>query len=118
MVDPLYKRLQRTAQQLIAKFGQVGTIRRTTTSGPTYDPETTVEDHPCKLVVLEYADANVDGTLIRGTDKQVYVSTDGLPVAIAQSDKIVVGGSEYSIERLKPLSPSDVVVYWEIQARS
>lgn len=68
-----YEEMRGVAEEMIAEFGQTGAIRRTTTSGPAYDPETITTDHACKLVMLEYADANVDGTLIRGTDKQVYV---------------------------------------------
>lgn len=112
-----YAHSRATAERLIAKFGMTGTIRRYVSSGPSYDPVNTPENYPCQLVVLEYADANIDGTLILATDKQLYVSTAGLGISLLQSDKVVVGEVEYSIQRLKPLRPAGIIVYWEVQGR-
>jgi hypothetical protein len=112
-----YARARATAERLIAKFGTAGAIRRAVTSGPNYDPEITDTDYPCTLVTLEYDDAKIDGTLIRKTDKLIYVSTAGLSITLAESDKIVAGGEVYAIENLKPLSPAGIVVFWEVQGR-
>ena len=112
-----YARSRATAERLIAKFGTTGAIRRSVTSGPDYDPEITDTDYPCTLVTLEYDDANVDGTLIRKTDKMIYVSTAGLSITLAESDKVVAAGEVYAIENLKPLSPAGIVVYYEVQGR-
>lgn len=112
-----YARSRATAERLIAKFGAVGAIRRSVTSGPDYDPEITDTDYACTLVTLEYDDAKVDGTLIRKTDKLIYVSTAGLSITLAESDKVVAAGDVYAIENLKPLSPAGIVVFWEVQGR-
>lgn len=112
-----YARARQTAERLIAKFGTAGAIRRTVTSGPDYDPEITDTDYACTLVTLEYDDAKVDGTLIRKTDKLIYVSTAGLSITLAESDKVVAAGEVYAIENLKPLSPAGIVVYYEVQGR-
>lgn len=112
-----YARSRATAERLIAKFGTTGAIRRSTTSGSDYDPVVTDTEHACQLVTLEYADKDVDGTLIRNTDKLIYVSTAGLTITLEKSDKIIAAGEEYAIENLKPLSPAGIVVFWEVQGR-
>lgn len=112
-----YAKSRATAERLIARFGTTGAIRRSVKTGPDYDPEITDTDYPCTLVTLEYDDAKLDGTLIRKTDKLIYVSTAGLSITLAESDKVVAGGEVYAIENLKPLSPAGIVVYYEVQGR-
>lgn len=112
-----YARSRAAAERLIARFGTSGAIRRSVNAGPSYDPEVTDTDYPCRLVVLEYSDTNIDGTLIRGTDKQIYISTADVAITLTKSDKVIVDGEEYGIERLKPLRPGGLVVYWEVQGR-
>ena len=112
-----YGRSRAVAERLIAKFGTTGAIRRAVPSGPDYDPEITETDYTCTLVTLEYDDTKVDGTLIRKTDKLIYVSTLGLGITLEESDKIIADGKAYAIERLKLLSPAGIVVYYEVQGR-
>jgi len=112
-----YAEVRAVAEELIGEFGTTGAIRRSVKTGPDYDPEVTETDYPCTLVTLEYDDAKVDGTLIRKTDKLIYVSTAGLSITLAESDKVVAGGEVYAIENLKPLSPAGLVVYYEVQGR-
>lgn len=112
-----YSEVRAVAEELIAEFGAAGVIRRSTTSGPDYDPVITDADYGCQLVTLEYSDKDVDGTLIRNTDKLIYVSTAGLTITLEKSDKIIAAGEEYAIENLKPLSPAGIVVFWEVQGR-
>lgn len=112
-----YGRSRAVAERLIAKFGTTGAIRRSVKTGPDYDPDITETDYACTLVTLVYDDAKVDGTLIRKTDKMIYVSTAGLSITLAESDKVVAAGEVYAIENLKPLSPAGIVVFWEVQGR-
>ncbi|WP_313666216.1 hypothetical protein [Shinella sp.] len=112
-----YPRIRATAARLIAKFGQTGAIRRTTISGPAYDPETVITDHACQLAVMQYTDDKIDGTLIMRGDKLVYLSTAGLSIEPSTADKVVIGGEEHAIVNVKPLSPAGLVVFWEVQAR-
>lgn len=112
-----YGRSRAVAERLIAKFGTTGTIRRAVTSGPDYDPEITETDYPCTLVTLEYEDRDIDGTLVLSADKKIYVSTKGLSITLEKSDRVIADGKAYAIERLKPLSPAGIVVFWEVQGR-
>lgn len=113
-----YGRSRAVAERLIARFGMTGAIRRSTRFGPTYDPVVTDTDYVCQLVVMNYEDREVDGALILTTDKKIYISTAGLPITLERSDKIVADGVAYSIEKLKPLSPAGIIVFWEVQGRA
>jgi hypothetical protein len=112
-----YARARATAERLIAKFGMAGSIQRQTNTGPAYDPTVITTDYPCTLVVLEYEDRQIDGTLIRSTDKLIYLSTEGLAITPTEADRVIASDT-YSIVSLKPLSPAGTVLMWEIQARA
>lgn len=111
-----YARSRSTAERLIAKFGMPGFIRRQTNTGPAYDPVVINTDYPCTLVVLEYEDSKIDGTLIRRTDKLIYLSTQGLSITPGEADSIIAG-EIFAIVNIKPLSPAGINIFWEIQAR-
>jgi hypothetical protein len=111
-----YARSRSTAEQLIAKFGMAGSIRRQTNTGSSYDPVTIDTDYPCTLVVLEYEDGKIDGTLIRRTDKLIYLSTQGLTITPTEAD-LIIADQTFSIANIKPLSPAGLTLFYEIQAR-
>lgn len=112
-----YTRSRGTAVKLIAKFGQAGAIRRTTVSGPDYDPVTVDEDLPCKLVDLNVDEDSVDGTLVLRSDRTVYLSTEGLTIEPLRTDRVVIGGVPHTVVEVKPLQPGGLVVFWELLAR-
>lgn len=109
-----YAEVRDVAEELIAEFGQAGSIKRTTASGPAYDPTLTTTSHACTLVVLDIALDKIDGTLIEATDRMAYVSTEGLAINITTADRIEVGGVEHAIKMVRPLNPAGTVVYWEV----
>jgi hypothetical protein len=104
-----YARAKATASRLIARYGMAAAIRRVISGSPV--------THSCKLVVMNYDDRKIDGTLIKATDKLLYVSTEGLNIKLNQSDKIIIDGLEYAVVTCKPLSPAGMILYWEVQAR-
>lgn len=112
-----YTRSRGTAVKLIAKFGQAGAIRRTTVSGPVYNPVTTDEDFPCKLVDLDVEESSIDGTLVLRGDRTVYLSTEGLTIEPLRTDRVLIGGEAHTIIDVKPLQPAGLVVFWELVAR-
>lgn len=109
-----YAKPQATADRLIKRFGQVGAIKRTTASGPAYDPVMTTTSHACSLVVLDIALDKIDGSMMEATDRMAYVSTAGLSIDITTADRIAVGGVEHAIKVVRPLSPAGTVVCWEV----
>lgn len=112
-----YDKTRAMAERLIAKFGQKGSLRRISNSGPDYDPVQTSEDFTCSLVDLDHSKANVGETLIQQGDRMVYLSTEGLSIIPTLSNKVLIGGVEHAIVDLQPLSPGGTVVFWQLQVR-
>lgn len=112
-----YARTRATAERLIARFGQMGALRRMVSDNDPFNPVITETDYPCTFAVLDYAKRDIDGTLIKQTDQQIYLSTKGLIVSPDVTDKIIVGGVPFTIINIKPLSPAGTVVYYELQVR-
>ena len=109
-----YAEMRDVAEELIAEFGQVGAIRRSTQSGPSYDPVVTDTDYACQLVEMKIDLSKVDGTLVLASDRMVYVSTQGLTIDVTVSDKLVIAEKEHVIKVCKPLSPAGLTVYYEL----
>lgn len=106
-----------TAIELIADFGQTGAIRRTVNSGDPWNPTQTDTDYTVTLVVIDYENKDVDGTLIRQTDRHVLVSPDGLTVEPTTADSVVVDGATLAIINVKPLNPAGTLVMYDLQCR-
>lgn len=116
-----YARAKLSADRLITKFGQAGSIRRTgAPSGPAYDPTPgAVVDHPARFAVMDYEASEIDGTRVLSTDKKALLAVGSLTITPALDDKLVeADGTVYKIiPPLKPLSPAGTVVMYEIQCR-
>ncbi|WP_267550075.1 hypothetical protein [Rhizobium rhizogenes] len=112
-----YGKARATAERLIAKFGQRGSLRRITSAGPDYDPVQISEDFACLLVDLDHNQTHIGDTLIQRGDRLVYLSTKGLSITPTLADKVLIGGVEHAIVDLQPLSPGGTVVFWQLQVR-
>lgn len=114
-----YARAQATALRLLDKFGQAGSIVRDMPgNGPIYDPgEPVPTPYPCVAAVLKFDNKDIDGTLIKATDKKVYVAAKGLSIVPTTTDKLMIGGVAHTIVRVMPLNPAGFDVYFEVQAR-
>ncbi|UXN58275.1 hypothetical protein [Phyllobacterium zundukense] len=115
-----YFRVQEAALRLLDKFGSAGEIWRDEAgSGPVYDPgEPTIQKTPCTLAVLKFDNADIDGTLIKASDKKVYIAAKGLAIVPVTTDKLMIGGLSHTIVRVMPLNPAGTNVYFEVQARN
>jgi hypothetical protein len=97
MANPIYARLQATAQRLIAKYGQAGTVKRTEPPDPIYGGDPVVTTYPATLVPMAYEARYVDGTVIRTGDMQIYISAVGLPIEPTVGDVVTANGADYTI---------------------
>lgn len=115
-----YPRAQANALRLIDKFGQTGAIVGDVPgSGPEWDPgEPVPTSHTCTMAVLKFDNKDIDGTLIKATDKKVYIAAKGLSVVPTTTDKLMIGGVAHTIVRVMPLNPAGINVYFEVQARA
>ena len=117
-----YTRSAATATRLLTRFGAAGSVRRSaTTGGNSWDPSsgtTTTTDYPATMVVTDYAQADINGTVIQSTDKKVLMAP-GVAVVPNTSDVLVTpDGGTLSVVGVKPLKPAATLVMYEIQARS
>lgn len=121
MVAYNYARPLATADRLLTKFGQAVSVRRTSSTGPAYDPTLTTADYATVAAILDYNARQIDGANILATDRRALVAAGPLTalgvVSIAPPDSIVVGGVAVPIVRVVPLAPSGVVVMYDCQLR-
>ncbi len=108
-----------TASRIIKRFGQPGTFERPGPPGgdpwaptpgvPTY--------HDATVAVVTYEQEHRDGTLIQANDLRVLVSVEGLDIVPKLSDRLAIGGIEYSLANVTPLAPDGVVRFYDLQVR-
>lgn len=107
------------AQQLIRENGTTCQIlRRTAATGPDHNPlpgATTSED--CLAVLVNYKLREIDGTLIKTSDRKALVSTDGVSSVPTVRDQFQIGTDTYQVVNVSTISPADVAVMWNLQLR-
>lgn len=72
--------------------------------------------HDVPAMVSSYPASMIDGTLIQATDKRVTLSALGSEPSTAW--QVVINGVTHQIVMVKPLKPSGVTLYIEVQARA
>lgn len=97
MANPIFARLQATAQRLIGKYGQAGTVKRMTPPDPVYGGEPVVTSYPATLVPMAYEARYIDGSVILAGDVQIYISAVGLPIEPTVGDVVSANGADYAI---------------------
>jgi hypothetical protein len=108
-----------TADRLIARFGKPTSIYRVTTGA--YNPATgsatvTQTEQVANVVVLDFPQAFIDGTLIKQGDRKAYVTP--FASAIQQGDTFAWEGQTMTVVSAKKLAPAGSVVLYELQVRS
>ncbi len=114
-----YTRAKATADRLITRFGQPGTLQRMTTGGPAYNPNAAAPmDYPVVFLVTDYSLAEIDGSRILATDKRVYMAVRSLEIEPSTADQLVGDGAKpFSIVEVKPLQPGATTVLYELRCR-
>jgi hypothetical protein len=113
-----YAETKADADELIAEFGQAGTLSRPTSTGPTYNPTAGAPaSYPVTFVVTDFDVREIDGARIKATDKKVLLANGALAIEPATSDNLLIGGVSHSIEDVQPLAPGGVTVFWTLQVR-
>ncbi len=109
------------ADELIAEFGQVVSVRRTSSTGNEWDPVVTTADYTTLAAILDYNSRQIDGENILITDRRALIAAGPLTAlgvtSIAPPDSIVVGGVAVPVVRVMPLNPAGVVVMYDCQLR-
>lgn len=102
MANPLYARMQATAQRLIAKYGQAGTVTRIAPPDPVNGGDPVETTYPVTLVPMAYDARNIDGTVIKTGDVQIYIAAVELAIVPTVGDLVTAGGEGYRIVNADP----------------
>ena len=92
-----YAEMQAVADELIAEFGQAGTVTRVTPPDPIEGGEGTTTAYPAKLVPMACSSREVDGTNILAGDVQIYISSVGLAIEPQPGDLVGASGKTFRI---------------------
>lgn len=121
-----YERLRDSkAGPMFQKYGMSVTLRRTTQGA--YNPSTgamsagTSADYTCLVVITEYNQFVVDGTLIKRGDKRLLVAAKGLDVVPSVSDVFLLSDGQWKVPdsggAVKTLAPAGIAIMYEVQVR-
>jgi hypothetical protein len=114
-----YAKAEALAKRLIERFGQTVTQHVIANTGDAWNPTQTELDPAPTLTaaVLNYRTREIDGTLIKASDKKVVFSTEAMTVALDVAHKVTIGGTKYSVLDVRELNPGGAVVYYEARCR-
>lgn len=102
MANPIFARLQTTAQRLVTKYGQIGVVTRITPPDDVLGGEPVTTPYPATLVPMAYEARYVDGTVIKTGDMQIYISSVGLAIEPTVGDVVTANGTDYAIVNSDP----------------
>lgn len=97
-----YARARAMAERLIAKFGQIGSVKRMSSPDPVYGGDGTETAYTAKLVPMAYKVNEIDGTVILNGDVQLYISSVDLAITPIPGDLTDCNGKSYRIIKSDP----------------
>lgn len=114
-----YANLAATVRRLLTQFGTDATLTRTTTGA--YNPaigaaSTTTTTYAAKGARFDYAQRDVDGTLIRAGDQRIYLDVQDM-VMPQTGDTITMGGRTWTVVTARSIDPALTAVLYDVQAR-
>ena len=114
-----YASLASTAKRLLTTYGQTVTVTRYVAGA--VDPVTSIGTagtsvtFTSKGAVFNYSNSLVDNAEILSTDKKLILESTTEP---QNNDVVTTATGDFTIISIKPLSPSGVVVIYDVQLRS
>ncbi|MCK9532606.1 MAG: hypothetical protein M0R77_19130 [Gammaproteobacteria bacterium] len=107
-----YSTLANTAISLIDRFGRTIIRRRATKSGDNWNPTISYTDTNIIGVSLGYKANEIDGNLIKATDKKILTYDE-----VIVSDKIVDNSIVYEVISVDTINPGDTILIYKVQIR-
>lgn len=112
-----YDYMARQAEKMLNRYGKPVDIERIETGD--YDPatgqaESIVTTMTVKGAVFDFEQADIDGTLIQGSDRRIFLHPNA---DIAVGDTIKVDDDALVAIAIKPLKPGNKLIIYEVQAR-
>ena len=97
-----YAEMQAVAEELIAEFGQQGTVTRVAPPDPVYGGDPVETAYTAALVPMAYDARYINGTTILTGDMQIYISSVGLAIEPAPGDIVTANGKQYAVINADP----------------
>lgn len=119
----LYEDMARVARDVLAEFGQTGTVTRTTrTGGGPADPSggsAAATDYPARMAVFEIGPDRIDGTNIKAGDWQVIVEALDIEITADDTVRASHGGRtlDLTIVQLGKIAPAGTTVAYDMVCR-
>lgn len=113
-----YSGLADTATRLIARFGQAVTQHVPSASGDAFNPTLTDTDYTVTGAVIEFERSEVDGSVVRETDRRVFLSVAGMSVPVAVGHALTIGGIRHRVQNVKPINPGGTVLCYDVHVRA
>jgi hypothetical protein len=117
-----YDKIAQTALTQIRDKGREITVK-TPGGDMVYDPATdtftpgTDVTETVKAVFTQFSVKDVDGELIKRTDKRVLIAASDLDAEPDTQTKIVDGSTEYSVINTETIKPGDTAILYMVQVR-
>lgn len=92
-----YAEMQAVADELISEFGQTGTVTRIGEPDPSVGGDPTETAYTATLVPMAYNAREIDGTVIKTGDMQIYISAVGLAITPSPGDYATANDKTYRI---------------------
>lgn len=115
--DPFdYLESRDDADELITEFGQAVSLRRTSQTGPAWDPTNSTADYATVAAKVEFTLKQMQGGNVLDTDERWLVAAGPLTAlgitSVSAPDAIVTAdGVVHPVLIAKPLNPAGVVVF-------
>lgn len=110
---------QENIDNLVNEVGRDCFVRSiVVTGGNDFDPSSGTEiitDTPAKAAFFKFKTNEVDGTVIKSTDKKIVLSS---AVPVDKTNKIVDGSIIYHIEQIVTSNPANEIYMYILQGRA
>lgn len=128
-MSAFYDEMAEVTLELIAEFGQVGTLSYTPEVDPSdYDPATGTGPVAApvtqsgQLILIDYTAAesgviNASGSLVQQGDKKILLAAKGLAWVPTMTTTIDAGGQAWTIVNIKSINPAGTPLLYEIHGR-
>ena len=107
-----YSGVVATAKSLIDRFGKTLLLVTTTTTGDEWNPTVTPHEDDIVGVITSFKTNQIDGTLIKATDKQILTYSE-----VKVNEAIKDGVITYNVVNVDVIAPANDKILYKVQVR-
>ena len=107
-----YSNIVATAKSLVDRFGKTLILVTTTTTGEVWNPTVVESETNIIGVVTSFKTNQIDGTLIKATDKQILTYNE-----VKVNEAIKDGVISYNVVNVDVVAPANDTILYKVQVR-